>query len=782
MANRYDDERFNDKNEEGDYRKADGFPDYFFRSRATAEAGQKNSPRATNDVHLAEKRNIQVREKAGKGVKTSKSEVAPKSAFRKNSIAMSAGASLGDAIPGLLEDYDGFVDLVAESVGYAYRVDSSRYFSDRDDELYDTSSLIAGMIGNLIDIEDNEFLDTIDEALAYQGKIYKEAMASGYVAGVRNGHTTSEMIKSIEEARGASPTPNKMIKNAQARVPLQSGSGVSAEAVLLHSWLTSEGMSGAVAAEAWARCEIYLRSGWAERDIKGPSDDMTPADREAVEILSEAAHKVMHNKNAGKELSPDEIRSIGNAIGRRLDTLCMPISIYENNGPAVMAYDESAKTRMTDIISGKTAGGRLVDIAMRGADGESFHVGTVTARNDLDSQGRQHVEHITAIIRAIHEGSDDRFKGVDPNKVHFTLHSSATIGHDDKSSNRRNLMTAFTKAALEDETGVMQKWDRISDTQMVSNIGLLKLFGLLAKGQSTSVSLGKGLEVPVAIILRTRLCQFGGMSTDFDVNQSTGDLAEEAARLVSDFAQQMGAASRYMPFQNKGSNNPIRTIAQIVSDLTSSIEGIGQHFGSPPGAFEDEEDPRVVESKKRVWNILEQSADALVEIAARALPQTGPGTMIENLLSCASYLSGNPYRLATTQVKGENISYISTPAANGRLLYDRCIKANQDNRDRIERAVAIEKAISSDGKDPFTKGTLNTILPKAHRMAYWMDDATTKKLVTCQRPWNLLMGTRFVDDKPIDMCANNAALSQFINEVSGPPSYQQIARSKKRIK
>lgn len=164
----------------------------------------------------------------------------------------------------------------------------------------------------------------------------------------------------------------------------------------LLDWIHSaeNGLSKTVKGEAIARMDLYIKSGWAERDL-GPQDD-------APDTLNAGTLRgVFSQLRAGERVEPHAIKA---ALDSRWQELYRPLRV-DKVEDQVLAYESGVSTFSMDG-KGSTEGGSRIDAIIPDAqDPTQWHMAFASTGEDSRKQGDQMTRHVGGVITAMKIGA-----------------------------------------------------------------------------------------------------------------------------------------------------------------------------------------------------------------------------------------------------------------------------------------------------------------------------------------------------------------------------------------
>ncbi|HTV84207.1 MAG TPA: ankyrin repeat domain-containing protein [Dyella sp.] len=217
-----------------------------------------------------------------------------------------------------------------------------------------------------------------------------EALAQAHDAHLRDPKTRQHLMRPVKSVAGATD---------------------SEWAPLVH-WLheSEQGLAKTVKGEAIARMDLYVRSGWAEKDLAsgpaGPSAPTTPygtARSAAADHLRDLVDGLRRNGDANG-------REITEALDARWQELFVPMSVKKVSldGTAdwrPVAFEAGLSTFSMDG-RGTTEGGGRIDAFIRDAnDSSAWHMAFASSGEDSRRQGDQMTRHVGGVLTGMELGA-----------------------------------------------------------------------------------------------------------------------------------------------------------------------------------------------------------------------------------------------------------------------------------------------------------------------------------------------------------------------------------------
>lgn len=217
------------------------------------------------------------------------------------------------------------------------------------------------------------------------------------VAAVPEAQATTANLQRAHEAHLADPAT----RTALSRSPAGNKGWEGDKMAPLLDWIhgAENGLTKTVKGEAIARMDLYIKSGWAERDLGPGSDSET---RNASTLKD-----VIQQLRAGETVEPHTIKS---ALDGRWQELFVPVRVdkvhvHDQDDPLVLAYESGVSTFTMDG-KGATEGGGRIDGFIRDANNPTaWHLAFASTGEDSRKQGDQMTRHVGGVLNGMRIGA-----------------------------------------------------------------------------------------------------------------------------------------------------------------------------------------------------------------------------------------------------------------------------------------------------------------------------------------------------------------------------------------
>jgi len=209
--------------------------------------------------------------------------------------------------------------------------------------------------------------------------------------------TTARLLKA-HEAHLANPATRTALSRSPRTNHGWEGDGMAPLLDWIHG--AENGLSKTVKGEAIARMDLYIKSGWAERDL-GP----------AGEVLSGNAHtlrEVFNRMRVGESVSARDIKA---SLDGRWQELFTPIRVDkvklhdQSSEKTVVGYESGVPTFSMEGKGSTEAGSRVDAFIQDAFDPNAWHMATASTSEDSRRQGDQLTRHVGGVLTGMAIGA-----------------------------------------------------------------------------------------------------------------------------------------------------------------------------------------------------------------------------------------------------------------------------------------------------------------------------------------------------------------------------------------
>lgn len=240
------------------------------------------------------------------------------------------------------------------------------------------------------------------------------------VAAVPEAEATTARLSAAHEAHLANPAT----RTALTRAPAGSKGWEGDKMAPLLDWIHSaeNGLAKTVKGEAIARMDLYIKSGWAERDL-GPQEQGPDTDNAST------LRHVFGQLRDGQTVEAHDIKA---SLDARWQELFVPIrvdkvALHDQDDPAVVAYESGVSTFAMEG-KGTTEGGGRVDGFIRDAqDPQAWHLAFASTSEDSRRQGDQMTRHVGGVLTGMKIGTPPWDDGEDHRIASVSYYAPAIV-------------------------------------------------------------------------------------------------------------------------------------------------------------------------------------------------------------------------------------------------------------------------------------------------------------------------------------------------------------------
>lgn len=217
------------------------------------------------------------------------------------------------------------------------------------------------------------------------------------VAAVPESRATTVHLARAHEAHLADPAT----RTGLSRYPTGNKGWEGDRMAPLLDWIHSaeNGLTKTVKGEAIARMDLYIKSGWAEKDLGPGSESQT--------LNAGTLKGVFSQLRAGQPVEPHEIKA---ALDSRWQELFVPIrvdkvQVHDQDDPVVLAYASGVSTFSMDGKGSTEGGGRIDGFIPDANDPSAWHLGFASTGEDSRKQGDQMTRHVAGVLNGMRVGA-----------------------------------------------------------------------------------------------------------------------------------------------------------------------------------------------------------------------------------------------------------------------------------------------------------------------------------------------------------------------------------------
>lgn len=218
------------------------------------------------------------------------------------------------------------------------------------------------------------------------------------VALVPEAEATTANLAAAHEAHLANPAT----RTALSRSPRTNHGWEGDSMAPLLDWIhgAENGLSKTVKGEAIARMDLYIRSGWAEKDL-GPGGE-----RETNNAGS--LREVVNRLRTGQSVSPHEVKA---SLDARWQEVFTPVRVDkvqlhdQRHDKTAIAFESGVPTFSLDGKGMTEAGGRIDGVIRDARDPKAWHVAFASTSEDSRRQGDQMTRHVGGVLTGMAIGA-----------------------------------------------------------------------------------------------------------------------------------------------------------------------------------------------------------------------------------------------------------------------------------------------------------------------------------------------------------------------------------------
>ncbi|RDS85855.1 ankyrin repeat domain-containing protein [Dyella psychrodurans] len=252
--------------------------------------------------------------------------------------------------------------------------------------------------------------DQVAEGIAqiYEDRDRFVRQSAEAVARVPKSGATTEALSQAHEAHLSDPKTRQHLMR-----PVKSAAGATDTewAPLVH-WLhdSEQGLAKTVKGEALARMDLYVRSGWAEKDLANGRAEATSQTGAYGTERSAAADHLRDLVDGLRRNGDANGQEITEALDARWQELFVPMSVKKVSldGTAdwrPVAFEAGLSTFSMDG-RGTTEGGGRIDAFIRDAnDSSAWHMAFASSGEDSRRQGDQMTRHVGGVLTGMELGA-----------------------------------------------------------------------------------------------------------------------------------------------------------------------------------------------------------------------------------------------------------------------------------------------------------------------------------------------------------------------------------------
>lgn len=216
------------------------------------------------------------------------------------------------------------------------------------------------------------------------------------VAAIPEADATTRNLAQAHEAHLANPATRTALSRSAVGNKGWEGDRMAPLLDWIHS--SENGLTKTVKGEAIARMDLYIKSGWAERDL-GPGSE---SDTLNAGTLKEVFTKL----RAGEQVEPHTMKA---ALDGRWQELFTPMRVdkvaMRDDEIVALAYESGVSTFHMDGRGGTEAGGRIDGMIRDAQDPKKWHLAFASTGEDSRKQGDQMTRHVGGVLTGMRVGA-----------------------------------------------------------------------------------------------------------------------------------------------------------------------------------------------------------------------------------------------------------------------------------------------------------------------------------------------------------------------------------------